>query len=162
MRNYLLFKCVFRHYLYALFNHLLTNTMHTYPRNSPEAAARIVALVLISDGHVSRSEFDVLNQFNGARDLGLVPDNMPGIVQTLCEDLLMEGFDGRSILTHLGDALMASLMAEVDDTRLQGQVLRVAASVVQADAHLSEGETAMFDAICRHWQTRPATELASR
>jgi len=30
--------------------------MRTYPRNSPQAAARILALVLISDGHVSRSE----------------------------------------------------------------------------------------------------------
>ena len=30
--------------------------MRSYPRNSPEAAARIVALVLISDGHVCSSE----------------------------------------------------------------------------------------------------------
>jgi len=131
--------------------------MRTYPSNSPEAAARIVALVLISDGHVRRSEVEALNQLDGARDLGLEPDNMPGIVQTLREDLLMEGFDGRSILTHLGDALMASLMAEVDDTRLQGQVLRIAASVLHADTHLSDGETEMFDAICRHWQARPVT-----
>ena len=34
--------------------------MRTYPRNSPEAAARIVALVLISDGHVCRSEIETL------------------------------------------------------------------------------------------------------
>ena len=67
--------------------------MRSYPRNSPEAAARIVALVLISDGHVSRSEFETLHQLKGAGDLGLEPQNMPGIVQTLCEDVLMEGFD---------------------------------------------------------------------
>ena len=131
--------------------------MRSYPRNSPEAAARIVALVLVSDGHVSRSEVEALHELEGARDLGLEPDKVPGIVQTLCEDLLMEGFNGRSVLTHVGDALMASLMAEVDDLRLQGQVLRVAASVVQADAHLSDGETAMFDAICRIWQTGPVS-----
>jgi hypothetical protein len=82
---------------------------------------------------------------------------MPGIVQTLCEDLLMEGFDGRSILTHMGDSLMGSLTAEVDDVRLQGQVLRIAASVAHADKHLSEGETAMLDAVIRHWQARPVT-----
>ena len=78
-----------------------------------------------------------------------MPDNMPGIAQTLCEDLQMEGFDGRSLLTHVGDALLASLLAEVDDTRLQGRVLRVAGSVVHADAHLSDGEAEMIDAICR-------------
>ena len=92
--------------------------MRTYPDNSPEAAARIVALVLISDSHVSRSEYEALTQLNGVRELGLEPRHMPGIVQTLCEDMLMDGFDGRSILSHVGDGLLASLMAEVDEPRL--------------------------------------------
>jgi hypothetical protein len=135
--------------------------MRTYPRNSPEAAARIVALILISDGHVCRSEYDALNQPNGARDLGLDPQYMPGIVQTLCEDLLMEGFDGRSILTHVGDGLMASLMAEIDEPHLRDAVLRVAAFVAQADRHLSDGEAAMLETISRHWRvSRPTTAVA--
>jgi hypothetical protein len=129
--------------------------MRSYPRNSPEAAARIVALILISDGHVSRSEYDALNRLDGALDLGLEPQDMPGIVQTLCEDLLMEGFDGRSLLSHIGDGFMVSLMAEVDEPQLQSKVLRVATSVVNADKHLSDGETAMLDAINHHWQKRP-------
>ncbi len=132
--------------------------MRSYPRNSPEAAARLVALVLISDGHVCRSEYETLHQLLSARDLGLAPQDMPGIVQTLCEDLLMEGFDGRSILTHVDRAWLASLLAEVDDVRLQDQVLRIAASVAHADKHLSDGETAMMDAVIRHWQ---ADSLAS-
>jgi hypothetical protein len=36
--------------------------MRSYPRNSPEAAARIVALVLICDGHVCRSEVETLHR----------------------------------------------------------------------------------------------------
>jgi len=129
--------------------------MRTYPRNSPEAAARIVALILISDGHVSQSEYESLNRLEGTRDLGLKPQDMPGIVQTLCEDLLMEGFNGRSLLSHIGDGFMVSLMAEVDEPQLQSKVLRVATSVVNADEHLSDGEAAMLDAINRHWQKRP-------
>lgn len=125
--------------------------MRTYPRNSPEAAARIVALVLISDSHVSRSEYEALTQLNGVRELGLEPRYMAGIVQALCEDLLMDGFDGRSILSHVGDGLMASLMADVNEPQLQSKVLRVAVSVVHADQHLSEGEAAMLAAIRRHW-----------
>lgn len=131
--------------------------MRSYPYNSPEAAARIVALVLISDGHVSKSEFESLNQLDGTRDLGLEPHNMPGIVQTLCEDLLMAGFDGRSILSYLDDGTLAPLMAEVDEPQLQSKVLSVAACVVNADQHRSDGETAMLGAISRHWQTGPVT-----
>ena len=51
--------------------------MRSYPRNSPEAAARIVALVLVADGHVCRSEFDALNQLDATGQLGLDPDAFP-------------------------------------------------------------------------------------
>ncbi len=125
--------------------------MRTYPQNSPEAAARIVAIILISDGHVCRTEYEALNQLDGARDLGLQPQNMAGIVQTLCEDLLMEGFDGRPVLSQAGDGLLASLMAEVTDPLLQARVLQVATIAAHADKHLSEGETATLDAISRRW-----------
>jgi tellurite resistance protein len=128
--------------------------MRTYTRNSSEAAARIVALVLISDGHVCRSELEALNQLDGARELGL---DMPGIVQTLCEDLLMEGFSGRPVLSHIDDRALATMMAEVDEPRLQAEVLRIATSVAHADRHLSEGETAMLETLNRAWRTRPVT-----
>jgi hypothetical protein len=129
--------------------------MRSYPRNSPEAAARIVALILISDGHVSRSEYVALNQPNGVQALGLQPEQMPGIVQTLCEDLLMDGFDGRSMLSHVGDEWVASLLAEVNELQLQNKVLRVASHVVHADQHVSDGEAAMLDEISRLWGLCP-------
>jgi hypothetical protein len=135
--------------------------MRSYPRNSPDAAARVLALVLISDGHVSSSELESLNQLDGVRSLGLEPNDMPGIVQTLCEDLLMEGFDGRGILSYLDDSSLLPMMAEVDEPELQRDVLRLAASVVRADKHLSEGEAAMLDAISRLWQTSPFTAGAA-
>lgn len=125
--------------------------MRSYPRNSPEAAARILALVLISDGHVCSSEFAALQQLDAARDLGLDPRDLPEIVRTLCEDLLMDGFDGGSILSHVDDGSLASLISEVDKPELQGEVLRIAAAAVNADKHLSEGEVAVLDAVSRHW-----------
>ena len=81
------------------------------------------ALVLVSDGHIGRSEYESLNQLLDAHDLGQKPQPMPAIVQTLCEDLLKEGFDGRAMLTHVGDGMVAILLAEVDDIRLQSQVV---------------------------------------
>jgi|SRR5882762_2694647 len=66
--------------------------MRSYPRNSQEAAARIVALVLISDGHVSQSEFDTLERPDASRELGLEPGALPCILQTLCEGLLLGAY----------------------------------------------------------------------
>jgi hypothetical protein len=117
--------------------------MRSYPRNSPEAAARIVALVLIADGNVCRSEFDALNRLDAAGVLGLAPDGLPRIVQTLCEDLLMGGM--------VDDEGLALLMAEVDDPALQRTVLRLALAASQADRHLADGETLVLNAAARHW-----------
>ena len=125
--------------------------MRSYPLNSPEAAARIVALVLISDGHVCRSELDVLNQLDAPRELGLDPDALPRIVQTLCEDLLMGAYAGGSMMAGLDDGALALLMAEVDEPALRRSVLRLALAAARADLHLAEGEALVLDAARRHW-----------
>jgi hypothetical protein len=57
--------------------------MRSYPRNSQEAAARIVALVLISDRHVSQSELEPLERLDASRELGLEPGALPCILQTV-------------------------------------------------------------------------------
>jgi len=125
--------------------------MRSYPRNSPEAAARIVALVLIADGHVCRSEFDVFEQLDGARELGLKSDSLPRMVQTLCEDLLMGNHGSGSMLGALDDGALASLMAEVDDLALQRKVLRLAVAASRADRHLADGEALVLAAAQRYW-----------
>jgi hypothetical protein len=125
--------------------------MRSYPRNSPEAAARIVALVLIADGHVCRSEFDALNLLDAPRELGLEPDGFPRIVQTLCEDLLVGGHGRGSMLGAVDSSSLASLMAEVDEPALQRKVLRLAVAAARADRHLADGEALVLAAARRHW-----------
>ena len=125
--------------------------MRSYPRNSPEAAARIVALVLIADGHVCRSEFDALNHLEGPRELGLEPDGLPRIVQTLCEDLLMGDNGSGSMLGSVDESTLASLMAEVSEPALQQKVLRLAVAAARADRHLADGEAMVLAAARRHW-----------
>ena len=126
--------------------------MRSYPRNSPEAAARIVALVLISDGHVCSSEFDILKQLGAERELGLEPQLLPHIVRTLCEELLACGYETGSLISNVDDSALASLMAEISDPALQRTVLRLSLAAVRADGHLAEGETVVMEAARHHWQ----------
>lgn len=125
--------------------------MRSYPRNSPEAAARIVALVLIADGHVCHSEFEMFKRLDGPRQLGLRSDGFSDIVQTLCEDLLMGRHDGGSMLGGVDEDTLASLMAEVDEPALQRKVLGLAVAAARADQHLAEGETLVLTAARRYW-----------
>ena len=135
--------------------------MRSYPRNSPEAAARIVALVLIADGHVCHSEFDVFEQLDGPRELGLEPDGLPRIVQTLCEDLLMGRHGRGSMLGSVDDSALASLMAEVNEPTLQHKVLRLAVAAARADRHLADGEALVLAAARRHWGLGEEIEAGS-
>lgn len=136
--------------------------MRSYPRNSPEAAARIVALVLVADGHVCRSEFDALNQFDATGQLGLDPDGLPRILQTLCEDLLMGDPGSGSMLGSLDDSALASLLAEVDEPVLQRKVLRLAVAAAQGDRHLANGETRVLEAARCRWGINEGTDEGGR
>jgi hypothetical protein len=126
--------------------------LRSYPRNSPEAAGRIVALVLISDGHVCSSEFDVLKQLNAERELGLEPHLLPHIVQTLCEELLAGGYETGSLISNVDDRTLASLMAEVSDPALQRTVLHLSLAAARADGHLADGEALVVEAARHHWK----------
>jgi hypothetical protein len=125
--------------------------MRSYRRNSPEAAARIVALVLIADGHACRSEFAALHELEACKMLGLPADALHRVVQHLCEDLLMGAHAAGSVLASVDDEVLASLMAEVDDPVLQLKVVRLAAAAAAADRHLAEGEDVVLSAASRHW-----------
>lgn len=141
--------------------------LRSYPRNSPEAAARIVALVLISDGHVCSSEFDILKQLDAERELGLEPQLLPHIVHTLCEELLVSGYETGSLMGNVDDSALASLMAEISDPALQRKVLRLSLAAAQADGHLADGETLVVEAARHHWklvdgEEPSATKVAHR
>jgi hypothetical protein len=126
--------------------------LRSYPRNSPEAAARIVAMVLISDGHVCSSEYDILKQLGAERELGLEPQLLPHIVHTLREELLASGFETGSLTSNVDDSTLASLMAEISDATLQRKVLRLSLAAAQVDGHMADGEARVVEAARHCWQ----------
>ena len=102
-----------------------------------------------------------LNQLDGPRELGLDPDGLPRIVQTLCEDLLMGDPGSGSMLGGVDDSTLASLMAEVDEPALQRKVLRLAVAAARADRHLADGEALVLAAARRHWGIGEEAEAGS-
>ena len=127
--------------------------MRSYDRNSPEAAARIIALVLIADGHVCQSELDALDRLDASRELGLAPGALPCILQTLCEDLLLDAYGGARS-SRVDSGTLASLMAEVDEPALQRTVVRLAEGAANADRYLAEGESIVLEGMRRGWHLR--------
>ena len=125
--------------------------MRSYPRNSPEAAARIVALTLLADGHLSRSELDVLERNKAAQSLGLAPDGLHQVLHTLCEDLLAGAHQNWADACKVDPATLSELLGEVDDPVLRLKVMRLCVDVANADQHVAEGESVVLSAVLDHW-----------
>jgi tellurite resistance protein len=129
--------------------------MRTYSVNSPQAAARIVALALTSDGHVCSSEERALETLDIAGELGLAPEQFAQIVQTLCEDISVGHMPVGSTASHVDANILATVMDEVDDPVLRRRVIRLCVAVAVADHHLADGEIAFLAALSNAWGLEP-------
>ena len=135
--------------------------MRTYPRNSPQAAARIVALALTADGHVCSSEERALEKLDIAGKLGLAPAQFAQIVQAMCEDHSAAQTSLAPTVGPVDATLLATLIAEIDDAALRSKVIRLCIAVAIADDHLADGEIAVLAAVMNAWGPKP-TLSASR
>ena len=60
--------------------------MRTYPCNSAQAAARIVALTVLADGDIGNAEIDLMRRLDVPKQLGLSQSDFDAVVDTFCED----------------------------------------------------------------------------
>lgn len=125
--------------------------MRTYPNNSPQAAARIVALAMLADGQVGKAEIDVLGRLRAHEQLGLWPDELHSIVHSMCDDILATVELTWANACQVDPQTLAKLMAEIDDPELRLKVLGLCVAVVEADGHVVEGEAIVLRAAVEQW-----------
>ncbi len=135
--------------------------MRSYPRNSPQAAARLVALALIADGNVSPKELEALRRTGFEAELGLGPQDLGAVLQTLCEDLLEVALPAGSVAGSLEASVLDALVCEVDDPALRRRVTAAIVATAAADGHLADGEQYVLDALQRRWAAGTAEPLAA-
>ncbi len=129
--------------------------MRTYPLNSPQAAARLLAMALVADGNYALSEIKALDRLDAARKLGLQPQELKTVIEAFCEDLLL-GAQGEWLgSSQLDPATRQQLLDEVTDHALRSTIVALCVAVVEADGHLADGETALLDSLTRAWRKLP-------
>ena len=134
--------------------------MRCYPRNSPQAAARIVAITMLADSHLCKAELDALERHHVHDRLGLAPAELQTIVQELCEDLTRHSHLEWTGTCVIDPGTLRALMAEVDDPGLRTVVVQLCVAVAAADEHLAAGETIMINAVAEHWRMAGAYAAA--
>ncbi|WP_157265573.1 TerB family tellurite resistance protein [Azohydromonas aeria] len=133
------------------------STVRRYATNSPQAAARLVALALIANGEIKTKEWAALHSLQAHERLGLSDEAWHDVLDTLCMDLL-------EAVKVAGDCLvdgptLTRCLAEVDDPALQREVMRLCTAVIEADGHVDPGESLVLAEMLAHWAL-PAHEQA--
>ena len=136
--------------------------MRSYPRNSPEAAARIVALALLADGHFSRAEVEAMDRGGARQQLGISPEGLQTVVRTLCEDLLATRSELWTAACAVDRRTLESLLDEIDDPMLQLKVLQLCILACTADGELSGPESGVIRAAVSRWGLCAAHPIAAR
>lgn len=125
--------------------------MRTYPTNSAQAAARIVALTLVSDGSISPAELDILERMDACRQLGISRLEWGRVLQDFCEDLLAARQSTSADACVIAPWALAQLMAEVEDPTLRLCVLRLCVAVAESDDHIADGESIVLVSAVENW-----------
>jgi uncharacterized tellurite resistance protein B-like protein len=136
--------------------------MRHYPPNSPPAAARVLAMALLADGHYSMVEVQALDRLHAPRRLGLTPEAFKQVLDDFCQDLLTAHQGQWTGSFHrLDPVLRSQLVGEVTDPALQREVQVLCTDIVKADGHLAEGEIQMMDALAGLWSGRAAPAVST-
>jgi uncharacterized tellurite resistance protein B-like protein len=124
--------------------------MQTYPANSPEAAARVLAMAMLADGQYSMTEIRALDRQQVPARLGLTPEAFKAVVDGFCQDLLLTGAGN---WTGTVDATTRQqLMGEITERDLQDMILQQCEALMLADGHLADSEVDLLDALGAAWR----------
>lgn len=127
--------------------------LRSYPRNSAQAAARLVALALIANGQVKAVETAVLDALRAYERLGLTRQQWHGVIHDLCTDLLGPARCGDE--GCISPELLDRVLDEVVDDSTRRLVLLLCSAVVHADREIDDGESFVLLAAIERWGLHP-------
>ncbi len=125
--------------------------MRSYPVNSPQAAARIVALTVVADGDIGDAEIEWLDRLAVHAQLGLARREFHALLDTFCEDLLSSDQLKWTDACPVDERTLTDLMGEIQDPALRLKVLRLCVELAEVDAHVDDGESSVLVAAVEHW-----------
>ena len=125
--------------------------MRSYPANSPQAAARIVALTVVADGDIGDAEIAWLDRLVVHEQLGLARHELHELLDTFCEELISSDQLKWADACPVDERTLTDLMGEIQDPALRLKLLRLCVELAEVDARVDEGESMVLVAAIEHW-----------
>ncbi len=128
--------------------------MRPYTRNSPQAAARIIALTVVADGDIGQPELDLLERLGVHDQLGLERHALHEVLDAFCEDLLLSQQLKWADVCPVDERTLANLMGDIEEPALRERLIRLCVELAESDSHVAEGERIVLNAAVAHWGLR--------
>jgi len=127
--------------------------LRNYPRNSPEAIARVVVMMMVTDTTVDAREIEALRRLDAFERIGLSRPAFMRVARDYCSDLVQMIGD-RDAMPLVDDALIDAVIAPVDEPQLRTMVCSLLVGVVAADGELAGAELAVLERVLKRWDIR--------
>lgn len=125
--------------------------MRTYPNDSPEAKARIIALALLADGSLDKSELECLENHDVVSRQGISASTFESVLCEFCQDIEQSGLRRTDGQLDLDNPAIAAVLGEIQDPNIRKSLLRAIFDIAQADRDLSLGEIQLTSMAMRYW-----------
>lgn len=124
--------------------------MKRYVRNSPESIARVVAMMMVTDGKLDSREIEILDELHVYEILGMSQAQFMEVVHEYCSDLLASS--SRSGHVKLIDQKRIDEIIDcVDNPPARILACSMILNVAHADKHFADTELAVFRHVLERW-----------
>lgn len=118
--------------------------------DSPQAMARLIALLIVADTRLDPRELAMLDELDAFGRIGIDRAEFMHVAGELCEEL-GERLQQRPWLTLSERALIEAELQAVRDPARQRLVARLGAAVITADGRVQDSERVLFDHLLLRW-----------
>jgi uncharacterized tellurite resistance protein B-like protein len=123
--------------------------LRSYGKNSPEAMARIIAMIMLSDADLGDAEVEMMARLEVYDRIGVNRGTFIRVVKEYFDDLLKEDTGAR---VRLIDARRLDEVLDcVDDEKKQTDLAAIMLSLISADGSMNDAELATLRHVLRHW-----------
>lgn len=127
--------------------------LRTYPKNSPEAIGRIVAMAMITDAKVDAREIRALDESGAWTMMGLDRQRFAVIARDYLRDL-SESTPGDAIRLVDVERINA-MLDEIDDRDARLRACAVMLEIFSADREAADVEWAVLNHVMKRWGFTP-------